>query len=79
MTQSLIIYRNPIEAAFWESGMFLPLMCGVLVGVALAAGAATIYEKLFPKQRGKYSGQIAIITGAFGVIFTMFMLAKMGV
>lgn len=31
-TQSIIVYRNPVEAAFWESGMIFPLMGGLGVG-----------------------------------------------
>jgi archaellum biogenesis protein FlaJ (TadC family) len=25
MTQSIIVYRNPVEQAFWESGIVVPL------------------------------------------------------
>ena len=32
MTQSIIVYRNPAEAALWESGIIIPL------GGALVAG-----------------------------------------
>lgn len=31
MTQSIIVYRNPAEAAFWESGLAGPLFCGLAV------------------------------------------------
>jgi hypothetical protein len=29
--QSIIVYRNPLEAAFWESNALVPIMAGVLV------------------------------------------------
>lgn len=31
-TQSIIVYRNPAEAAFWESGMVIPLGGAMIVG-----------------------------------------------
>ena len=36
--QSIIVYRNPIEAAFWEgvtNGSFFPVICGVVVFFAV--------------------------------------------
>ena len=31
MTQSIIVYNNPMEQAFWESGLIRPLLCGLFV------------------------------------------------
>lgn len=44
-TQSIIVYRNPLEAAFWESGIIFP----VVVGIVLAACTATALNWLFIK------------------------------
>ena len=46
-TQSIIVYRNPAEAALWESGMVFPLICGMVIGCILAYGAATFWDKQF--------------------------------
>jgi len=51
MTQSIIVYRNPIEAAFWEgvsTGALFPIMVGVVIffAVFLTANAA-IVERYF--------------------------------
>lgn len=29
----IIIYRNPLEQQFWESGMLFPLMCAVVAAI----------------------------------------------
>jgi hypothetical protein len=34
-TQSIIVYRNPAEAMFWEGGYAFPLIGGLAVGLLL--------------------------------------------
>lgn len=45
-TQSIIVYRNPIEAHFWESGMMFPL----LVSLGIFAAVLIVLCKLFEKK-----------------------------
>ena len=33
MTQSIIVYRNPAEAALWESGIIVPLGGALIAGL----------------------------------------------
>lgn len=49
-TQSIIVYRNPVEAAFWESGMAFPLMSGLFVGFIVFVIGATILDKVTKKS-----------------------------
>lgn len=49
-TQSIIVYRNPAEAAFWESGMAFPLMSGLFVGFIVFVIGATILDKFTKKS-----------------------------
>lgn len=35
VTQRIIVYRNPLEAAFWESDMLVPLVGGMGTGLVL--------------------------------------------
>lgn len=44
--QSIIVYRNPAEAMFWESGMSFPLMVALFVGFVVAFATGHFYEKL---------------------------------
>jgi hypothetical protein len=37
-TQSIIVYRNPAEQAFWESGMIVPLGAGALMFLFVMMG-----------------------------------------
>lgn len=43
--QSVIVYRNPLEAAFWESGMIFPLFCGMIVAVIAALSVNWLCER----------------------------------
>ena len=55
-TQSIIVYRNPWEQAFWESTTtfdnFIPLFCGLVVMVILVA----VCDHYFPKHYQRMSG-----------------------
>lgn len=33
--QKVIVYRNPAEAAFWESDMLWPMICGMVVAIVV--------------------------------------------
>lgn len=33
--QSIIVYRNPLEYALWNTGIMFPIICGVLGGLAI--------------------------------------------
>lgn len=43
--QSVIVYSNPLEAAFWESGMIFPLFCGMIVAVIAALSVNWLCER----------------------------------
>lgn len=68
MTQSIIVYRNPAEAAFWESGMAFPMMVGLGVGFV----AAKLYERVSP--RGRRAGEVAVAAAVIGVVGTMLLM-----
>lgn len=68
-TQSIIVYRNPIEAAFWESGMLLPLMGGLGVGFIVFLLLMWIAGKVSRDWRGPpnwmtaSAGVVSVIAG----------------
>ena len=76
-TQSIIVYRNPAEAALWESGMVFPLICGMVIGCILAYGAATFWDKQFSYGTcyRQYTGHIALVFALIGVFGTMWWMA----
>ena len=56
-TQSIIVYRNPVEAAFWESGMVSPLIIFLVLFFVIFVPSATIINRLAnqARRRGKIS------------------------
>ena len=46
-TQSIIVYRNPIEQAFWESGMITPIIFGVVAIVILVCALHALLDHSF--------------------------------
>ena len=76
--QSIIVYRNPAEAMFWESGMAFPLMVALFVGFVVALAAGHFYEKMDFRSRkalGNWSMFIivapAVIVGS--IVFAVMM------
>lgn len=54
--QSVIVYRNPIEAAFWEgatSATFFPIICGIVVFfTVLLVLQMQVVERMKSQYRG---------------------------
>lgn len=48
-TQSIIVYRNPIEQQFWESGLLIPIMAGMIVVVLTMVVSDAIFSKFIRK------------------------------
>lgn len=63
-TQSIIVYRNPAEAAFWESGMLIPLVGGLGVGFILFL----VLMKIATKVSRDWRGPSNFVTGAAAVV-----------
>jgi hypothetical protein len=51
MPNSIIVYRNPIEAAFWESGMLIPIMVGCVAWFAVFLASNQLAELLWKQLR----------------------------
>ncbi len=62
-TQSIIVYRNPAEAAFWESGMLIPLFGGLATGFLIFCVLAAVAKKF----SGDWRGPSNMALGAAGV------------
>jgi hypothetical protein len=45
-TQSIIVYRNPVEAIFWQSGIAVPLGTSLLIFGILVYALGTVAEKI---------------------------------
>jgi len=76
MTQSIIVYRNPIEAAFWESGLIFPLMVALFVGFITILATSKLVEMKYgninsPKWAHWLSAAISV-AAACAVFVKMF-------
>jgi hypothetical protein len=71
MTQSIIVYRNPIEATFWESGMVFPLMASLVVGfltMFFLSWIATKFTKDWRGPSGFVVGAAAVVSICAGAL-----------
>lgn len=59
MQQSFIVYRNPLEQMFWESGLIFPLIVSLLFGFAASLLISTAFHRNVPLRYRKYSGLVA--------------------
>jgi NhaP-type Na+/H+ or K+/H+ antiporter len=50
MTQSFIVYRNPLEAAMWESGLVFPLIGGLSIGFIVFVVGMVMLDKYTKKS-----------------------------
>jgi hypothetical protein len=65
-TQSVIVYRNPLEQQFWESGVIFPVVVGgaaFMIIVALGARLLDLLKWSHLSQKRKYA-QNAILSVA---------------
>lgn len=58
--QSIIVYRNPAEAVFWESGLAFPIIAGCVMAVV----GALVFDFL-ARKGGIKNPTMAAIIGAF--------------
>lgn len=66
----LIVYRNPVEAAFWESGMLFPLLVSIFVGLFAAIMSAKAADAFYQwrntphhKRRADVIATVAVVVG----------------
>ena len=78
MTQSIIVYRNPAEQAFWESGLIGPLLCGLLVFfVILMVGEKILLKSKMSRFSRKYRyaiNSIVVLASVAGISTIVLMV-----
>ena len=71
----LIVYRNPVEAAFWESGMLFPLLVSIFVGVFAAIMFAKAAEAFYQWRKTPYHTRrtdvVALVAAVAGMGYTL--------
>lgn len=75
MTQSIIVYRNPMEAMFWESGMMFPIMVGVVIGLFSGMIADKLIRTVAPKLYRNHGGTaVFVVASVMTIAVIWFML-----
>ena len=77
--QSVIVYRNPLEAMMWESLMtsnvLWPIICGIVVFFALFLASNYLLEKSFKwRYANRYVMVDLIICATVGVAVVAYMI-----
>lgn len=67
-TQSIIVYRNPAEQAFWESGMAFPLLCSLFAIVVTFLLVVTISEKVISHTKLRHNRKSADVIITFAIV-----------
>jgi len=73
----IIVYRNPAEAALWESGMIFPIM----VAMALCVLAVLVTDKIMSyfgmnewRRRDKFYVHAPLAAGIISAIATLWVM-----
>ena len=79
-TQSIIVYRNPMEQALWEGVMgaeLFPIAVGAIFAIATVMAVSHIIDRFNGAFRknwlGRNSGNVSLVVG--GIVW--FLVAKM--
>lgn len=79
--QSVIVYRNSIEAAFWESGMIFPLFLGLIVALVIVLavnGVLTLYnrsKRISVFNTPAWQGYMIVASAIVAMLSTMFLFS----
>lgn len=77
MPQSIIVYRNPLEAAFWSMLMDSPYVFPIIVAVVVFIVGVWLFSVLNTKVRlvsWKYEGYVSLVAGAAIAVATFLLL-----
>jgi len=71
-TQSIIVYRNPVEQQIWEGGFLFPLMvamfAALIVAITINFISTKIEYKKRPLSRHQFMGTIIVVASILTVI-----------
>ena len=72
--ESIIIYRNPAEAALWKSGMAFPIIVGAVISLAsvlIVLNVLQILSKRFSIIKKFDPSIVAIVVAILSMLYTV--------
>lgn len=72
--ESIIVYRNPAEAALWESGMVFPIIVGAVIAVTsvlIVLGVLQMLSKRFNIIDKLDPSIVAIVVAILSMLYTV--------
>ena len=78
--QQIIVYRNPMEAAFWDmmsGGTFFPVIVAIVVFFAVFLTADRFVVERFPRRtRGTVTNINLVVSGLVGIGVAVWMFSR---
>lgn len=71
-TQSIIVYHNPAQQAFWEGGYLIPIGGSLLAGMLLFIGLLTLAERFLGNSRVNWFIMLASATASVSLAVLVF-------
>jgi len=75
--QEIIVYRNPVEAAFWHSimgGDLFPIMVAMFVAVVTIVACCSVVNKFVPRNKQKVWINLSLVAGAVAAIAVLWAM-----
>lgn len=72
--ESIIVYRNPAEAALWESGMVFPIIVGAVIAVTsvlIVLGVLQMLSKRFNIIDKLDPSIVAVVVAILSMLYTV--------
>lgn len=74
----IIVYRNPAEAALWESGMLFPIIASTFIGFMFAIMVGGLWTAAFryinrnKPKRDEYSAKVTVVAFIVGMGYSLY-------
>lgn len=70
----IIVYRNPAEAALWESGLMFPLLASLFIGFVFALMVGGLWGALtkYMRTRNHHAGTVTVVAFIAGFGYSLY-------
>lgn len=77
--QEIIVYRNPVEAAFWGSfnngtGSLFPIIVAMAVALITILVCCRIVDRYVPRNKQKVWTNVSLVVGAVSAAIVLYVM-----